>query len=90
MAYLESTDPALQKSVIEFPHEHDPLRFSRLFPQFFVGLMITADLVPVLKLVRKAPGTVDQTAVLRARRIEFIGQSALSASAVNRQSKLLR
>ena len=35
-------------------HEHDSLRVSGLFLQFFVGLMISAELVPVLKLVRKA------------------------------------
>ena len=59
-------------------HEHNTLWVWRLLLQFFVGLMVAAELIPVLKLVRKALRAVEQAAV-RARRIEFIGQLALGA-----------
>ncbi len=59
-------------------HEDDSLRLGRLFLQFFVGLMITAELVPVLKLVRKTARTIDQTAV-GAWWIEFISELAFGA-----------
>ena len=59
-------------------HEYDSLRICRLLLQIFVGLMITAELVPVLKLVCKATRAIEQAAV-RARRIEVIRQLAFRA-----------
>ncbi len=59
-------------------HEHDSLRICRLLLQVFVGLMIAAELVPVLKLICKATRAIEQAAV-RARRIEVIRQLAFRA-----------
>ena len=53
------------------PHEYDSLRICRLLLQVFVGLMIAAELVPVLQLICKATRAIQQAAV-RARRIELV------------------
>ncbi|HTW31271.1 MAG TPA: hypothetical protein VMD76_06305 [Candidatus Sulfotelmatobacter sp.] len=60
------------------PHEYDSLRICRLLRQVFVGLMIAAELVPILKLIGKTTRAVEKAAV-RARRVEVIRQLAFRA-----------
>ena len=65
-------------------HEHDPLRIGRLFLQFFVGLMIAAELVPVLKLVCQTLRAVEETAV-GSRWVELIRQLGVSMQSAKQQ-----
>ena len=67
-------------------HEDDAPGRRRLLLQILVGLMITAQLIPVLQLVGERSRGVDETAG-RARRIKLVGQLRVCAATCKQHSE---
>jgi len=62
------TNPAVGNRV---SHENNPLGIGRLFFQILIRLVIPAELIPILELIRKTLRGIDQAAI-RPRRIKLV------------------